>query len=99
MMLGDRLTATDAQAMGIVWRVYPDPQLMESARELARHLAMEPTRAFGLTKRALNASANNTLEAQLELEAQLQAEAGATHDFTEGVQAFLQKRAPAFQGR
>lgn len=99
MMLGDKLTAADAQAMGLVWRVYPGAQLQEAARELARHMATQPTRAFGLTKRALNASLGNSLEEQLTLEAALQAEAGATHDFNEGVRAFMQKRPPVFEGR
>ena len=99
MMLGEKVTAAEAHVMGLVWRVYPASQLLESAREFARHLATQPTRAFGLTKRALNASLGNSLEQQLDLEAKLQAEAGASHDFGEGVQAFLQKRPPAFQGR
>lgn len=99
MMLGEKLTAAEAQAMGLVWRVYPAAQLHQAAREFARHLATQPTRAFGLTKRALNASMDNSLEEQLALEAELQAEAGRTRDFDEGVRAFLEKRTPAFEGR
>jgi 2-(1,2-epoxy-1,2-dihydrophenyl)acetyl-CoA isomerase len=57
-----------------------------------------PTRGLGLTKRAINASMSNDLEAQLELEADLQREAGRTHDFAEGVRAFLEKRKPNFTG-
>jgi 2-(1,2-epoxy-1,2-dihydrophenyl)acetyl-CoA isomerase len=60
---------------------------------------MRPTRGLGLIKRALNASATNGLDEQLALEAQLQAEAGSTADYREGVKAFLEKRAPVFVGR
>ena len=98
-MLGDKLSAADAQAAGMIWRVAPAATLMEEARALARHLAQQPTRGLGLIKRALAASPDNTLEAQLELEADLQAEAAATADFAEGVAAFMGKRAPAFTGR
>ena len=66
---------------------------------LARHLATQPTRALGLIKRALAASLHNDLEAQLELEAKLQSEAGTTDDFLEGVQAFREKRKPQFKGK
>jgi 2-(1,2-epoxy-1,2-dihydrophenyl)acetyl-CoA isomerase len=97
--LGDKLSAQEAQAMGLIWRVVERDRLMDEARALAKQLAMQPTRGFALTKRALNASMTSDLEAQLELEANLQAEAGATHDFTEGVAAFMEKRAPRFEGR
>jgi len=99
MLLGDRLSAADAQAMGMIWRVVPAAQLMDEARALAARLASQPTRAFGLTKRLLNASLDHDLDAQLELEADLQAEAAGTADFQEGVAAFLGKRAPVFVGR
>jgi 2-(1,2-epoxy-1,2-dihydrophenyl)acetyl-CoA isomerase len=72
---------------------------MEEATKLARHLATQPTRALGIIKRALNAGLANDLDAQLELEAELQAEAAATEDFREGVAAFLGKRPAAFVGR
>ena len=83
----------------MIWRVVPEASLMDEARALAARLASQPTRAFGLTKRLLNASLDNDLDAQLELEAEMQAEAAATEDFREGVAAFLAKRAPAFVGR
>jgi 2-(1,2-epoxy-1,2-dihydrophenyl)acetyl-CoA isomerase len=97
--LGDKLSAQDAQTMGLIWRVVPRDQLMDEARSLARQLATQPTRGFALTKRAFNAALTNDLGEQLELEAELQAEAAATHDFGEGVAAFMEKREPRFEGR
>ena len=98
-MLGERLSAADAQAMGMIWRVVPADQLLTEARVLAERLATQPTRAIGLLKRMLDASATNGLEAQLELEAELQGEAGRGEDYREGVGAFLAKRPPRFTGR
>lgn len=98
-MLGDKLSAAEAQAMGLIWHVAPAATLMEEARELARRLATQPTRGLGLIKRAMNASLGNTLDDQLELEADLQAEAAATADFEEGVAAFMARRPPVFTGR
>jgi 2-(1,2-epoxy-1,2-dihydrophenyl)acetyl-CoA isomerase len=63
-----------------------------------QNLAKMPTKGLGLTKRALNASFSNDLSAQLAVEEELQTVAGTTHDFKEGVQAFLEKRAPNFKG-
>lgn len=98
-MLGDKVSAGDAQAMGMIWKSVPAATLMDEARALARQLATQPTRGLGLIKRAMNASATNSLEQQLELEAVLQAEAASTADFDEGVAAFMEKRSPAFTGR
>lgn len=99
MMLGDKVSAQDAVAMGLILRAVESSKLMEEATALARTLAARPTRGLGLIKRALNASATNGLDEQLALEAQLQAEAGSTADYQEGVKAFLEKRTPAFVGR
>ena len=99
MMLADKLSAQDAVAMGLILRAVDSPRLLEEATTLARALATRPTRGLGLIKRALNASATNGLDEQLALEAQLQAEAGSTADYQEGVKAFLEKRTPAFVGR
>jgi 2-(1,2-epoxy-1,2-dihydrophenyl)acetyl-CoA isomerase len=99
LLLGDKLSAAEAKEWGLVWRVCEPAELSEAASALARHLATQPTRALALTKRLLNASYTNTLEAQLALEENLQREAGYSADFKEGVRAFLEKRKPAFIGR
>ena len=99
MMLADKVTATDAVSMGLIHRVVEGGRLAEEALTLARDLAKRPTRGLGLIKRALTASATNGLDEQLALEAQLQAEAGSTADYREGVRAFLEKRPPVFVGR
>jgi 2-(1,2-epoxy-1,2-dihydrophenyl)acetyl-CoA isomerase len=98
-MLGDRVTATQAEQMGMIYRCVPANALMDTATELARHLATQPTRGLGLIKRALNASLSNDLAAQLDVEEELQREAGQTADYLEGVRAFQQKRAARFVGR
>jgi 2-(1,2-epoxy-1,2-dihydrophenyl)acetyl-CoA isomerase len=97
-LLGEPLTAEQAASWGLIWRVVDDEQLMPEASALARQLAAQPTKGLGLIKRALNASAANTLGEQLDLERDLQREAGRTRDYREGVRAFLEKRSPKFEG-
>jgi 2-(1,2-epoxy-1,2-dihydrophenyl)acetyl-CoA isomerase len=99
MFLGDKLSATKALEWGLIHDVVPGTVLHDTALALARHLATMPTRALALTKKLLNASAANDLRAQLELEQQMQGEAGRTADYAEGVSAFLQKRKPVYTGR
>jgi 2-(1,2-epoxy-1,2-dihydrophenyl)acetyl-CoA isomerase len=98
-LLGEPLSAEQAEAWGLIWRVVDDDRLLDEAGVLARHLASQATKGLGLIKRALLASANNGLDAQLDLERDLQREAGRSEDYAEGVRAFLAKRAPAFKGR
>jgi 2-(1,2-epoxy-1,2-dihydrophenyl)acetyl-CoA isomerase len=98
MMLGDKITAKHAAEMGLIYKVVPGGTLEAEAMNLAEHLAAMPTKGLGLTKRALNASMGNNLEQQLEFEEQMQAEAGRTSDFEEGVAAFREKRKPEFRG-
>ena len=98
MMTAEKITAQRAYELGMVYRVCPAETLLTDALALATELAAMPTRGLGLTKRALNASLANDLDAQLELEAELQREAGRTRDFVEGVRSFLEKRKPNFTG-
>ncbi|MGH7859137.1 MAG: 2-(1,2-epoxy-1,2-dihydrophenyl)acetyl-CoA isomerase PaaG [Candidatus Binatia bacterium] len=98
MYLGDRVSAQQALEIGMIYKVCEPEALAEEALRLARHLATRPTRGLGLAKRALNRSLSNDLDAQLDLERDLQSEAGRTHDYDEGVRAFLEKREPKFQG-
>jgi len=98
-LLGDKLAAEDAERWGMIWKCVDDDKLPEEAAQLAQTLARGPTRGYGLIKRALEASTGNTLDAQLELERDLQREAGFSGDYREGVAAFLAKRKPEFNGR
>jgi 2-(1,2-epoxy-1,2-dihydrophenyl)acetyl-CoA isomerase len=98
-LLGESLSAEQAEAWGLIWRVVDDDRLMEEATALARHLATQPTKGLGLIKRALLASETNPLDAQLDLERDLQREAGRTADYREGVAAFMAKRPATFRGR
>jgi 2-(1,2-epoxy-1,2-dihydrophenyl)acetyl-CoA isomerase len=85
--------------LGLVSEVVEDEKLAERAADRAAELAAMPTRGIGLTKRLFDHAENATLEEQLELEAQLQTAATKTADFREGVDAFLEKREPRFEGR
>jgi 2-(1,2-epoxy-1,2-dihydrophenyl)acetyl-CoA isomerase len=98
-LLGDKLPAADAERMGLIWKCVDDATLMDEARAIARQLAAGPTRGLGAIKQALYASSGNTLDAQLDLERDVQRELGHTHDYREGVRAFMEKRPAKFEGR
>ena len=98
-LLGDKLSAEDAERWGLIWKAVEDASLMDESATLAKSLAAGPTKAYGLIKKALYASPGNSLDAQLDLERDLQREAGYSEDYREGVTAFLQKRKPAFKGK
>lgn len=97
-MLGDKVSAEQAEAWGMIWKCVDDDQLQAEAAKLAAHLATQPTKGLALIKRALAASSTNTLDQQLDLERDLQRLAGRTRDYQEGVAAFMEKRVADFQG-
>ncbi len=98
-LTGDELTSRDAERYGLVYKVVPEEKLMATAEEIATKLAQGPTKAIGLTKRALNKSISSDLETVLEYESYLQEIAGATADHIEAVRAFFEKRKPVFKGK
>ncbi len=99
MLFADKISADQAAEQGMIWQAVPDAEFAALWQDRARVLAQGPTIAYRNIRRALRASLSNTLDAQLALEAQLQAEAGKTRDFQEGVLAFLEKRPARFEGR
>lgn len=97
-LLGERLTAEQAEQWGLIYQCVDDEALRETALQLARQLATQPTTGLALIKRALNASFDNSFDQQLDLERDLQRLAGRSADYREGVAAFMAKRTPVFKG-
>jgi 2-(1,2-epoxy-1,2-dihydrophenyl)acetyl-CoA isomerase len=98
-LTAEPLPAEKAETWGLIWKAVDDGALMDEAHKLCTHFATAPTVGLALTKRALDQTWSNDLEAQLDLERELQREASQTPDYAEGVRAFLQKRPPVFSGR
>lgn len=98
MMTGDKVSAKEAEDMGMIYKTISDEIFEEEVNKFVVKLAKMPTKGLGLTKKAINASFSNDLKGQLDLEEVLQTEAGQTHDFNEGVTAFMEKRKPNFLG-
>jgi len=98
-MLGDRILATEAEQMGMIYKAVKDDEFDGFIQKLAQKMANMPTKGLVLTKKLFNASFNNSLEEQLELEGKYQIEASETDDYREGVAAFLEKRKPNFKGK
>lgn len=99
MMTGDKVTASEAESMNMIYKAVADDQFEDFVQHFTQKIAQMPTRGLGLTKKAVNASFSNTLTQQLAVEEELQTIAGSTHDFNEGVAAFLEKRQPVFTGK
>jgi Enoyl-CoA hydratase (EC 4.2.1.17) len=99
MMLGDKVSADEAEKMGMIYKVYPDESFEQSSVQLTATLANMPTKGLGLTKRLLNMTYHHSLTEQLTKESALQVEAADSHDYKEGVNAFLEKRQAVFMGK
>jgi 2-(1,2-epoxy-1,2-dihydrophenyl)acetyl-CoA isomerase len=97
--LGEKLSAEQAAAWGMIWRCVDDAELSGTVDQLARQLASAPTRGLARTKEAIYTSGGRTLEQQLDVERDFQRELGYSADYAEGVAAFTEKRAPRFTGR
>ena len=98
-LLAEKVGAEQAAEWGLIWKVVDDSELASQSRELAQRLANGPTKGYGHLKRALYASAGNSLDAQLDLERDLQRELGLSEDYREGVSAFKEKRPANFKGK
>ena len=98
MMLGDKVSAMEAERIGMIYKYFPAETFSEETIKIAETLAQMPTKAFALTKQALNHSLHNNLEQQLHFEDKLQFKAAHTEDYKEGVSAFIEKRIPTFKG-
>lgn len=98
MMLGEKISAADAERMGMIYKVYPDETFVQNAKNIATYLTQMPTKGLAYTKQLLNMSFTTSLEEQLHDEDIFQQKAAQTLDYKEGVNAFIEKRKPLFKG-
>ncbi|MES2836672.1 MAG: enoyl-CoA hydratase-related protein [Bacteroidota bacterium] len=99
MMLGDKVSAQEAEKMGMIYKYFPADVFENEVANCLTTLANMPTLAIGLTKKLVNQSLTNNLEEQLKMESDLQIQASSSHDYNEGVSAFVEKRKPVFLGK
>jgi 2-(1,2-epoxy-1,2-dihydrophenyl)acetyl-CoA isomerase len=99
MMTGDKVSATDAERMGMIYKVFEDVIFEEESKKIAQTLAQMPTKGLAFTKHALNQSFVSTWEEQLSIEDKYQQKAANTEDYNEGINSFLEKRPPVFKGK
>lgn len=99
MMTGDKVSANEADRLGMIYKVYADVVFEEESKKLAHTVSQMPTKGLAYTKHMLNASFNNTWKEQLQMEDEFQQKAAATTDYQEGINAFLEKRKPSFEGK
>ncbi len=99
MMLGDKVSAEEAENIGMIYKMYSAEDFNAEVLVLAEKMASMPTKALGMTKRLLNKSLTNDLNEQLKMESKLQIEAAQSEDYSEGVNAFVERRKPIFKGK
>lgn len=99
MMTGDKVSANEADRLGMIYKVYADVVFEEESKKIAQTIGQMPTKGLAYTKHVLNASFSNTWQEQLQLEDQFQQKAANTDDYQEGINAFLEKRKAAFTGK
>lgn len=99
MMLGDKISANEAERCGMIYKYFADDVFSEESLKLAQTLASMPTKGLALTKQLLNETYQHSLGEQLQREEEIQVQAASTYDYKEGVNAFLEKRKPSFMGK
>jgi 2-(1,2-epoxy-1,2-dihydrophenyl)acetyl-CoA isomerase len=99
MMTGDKVTAADAEKMGMIYKVFDDADFETASKKIAETLAQMPTKGLAYTKHALNQSFVSSWEEQLSIEDKYQQKAADTDDYKEGINSFLEKRSPLFKGK
>jgi 2-(1,2-epoxy-1,2-dihydrophenyl)acetyl-CoA isomerase len=99
MMTGDKVSAAEAERMGMVYKVFENGIFEEESKKIAQTLAQMPTKGLAYTKHALNQSFVSNLEEQLSIEDKYQQKAAETEDYAEGITSFLEKRSPVFKGK